>query len=466
MDTTIVLTAAHWVYAFFVLLVFLSIATKIDTAIVAVVGMFILGWLTVGTPIAGLQSIFKGITTAGVVLIEVVAIISIVVGMAKALEPMGVMILMVRPFKKFLRTPTLTWWVTGILMFLFSLFLWPSPASALIGGILLPAGLAVGVPAITMAMSMNLFGHGVMLSQDLLIQAAPNMTAKAALVPVNDVIAASMPLNIVASIVCIAIAWFFYARKDIKDFAGTTAKYPSSYIQSAEFVDDPNRKFSLPARVAAIAIPIVLVLDALALIFMEIRGGDATAVLGGTCIVLMSVFLIWEYGRPGIEKITAGVQEGFKFGMQCFAPVFLVAGFYLMGVEGYAQQILGPNAHNLVNDLIMSINNAIPMNKFIVAPLHMILSALTGLDGSGFNDLPLMGGLAAAWGQAIGIKVPYLAALGQITMIWVGAGCVVPWSLIAVSAITGTSAMDVGRRNAIPVFAGLIAATIVCIILM
>jgi len=301
------LTAAHWVYAFFVVMVFISIATKIDTAIIAVVGMFTLGWITLGTPIAGLQAIFNGITRAGIVLIEVVAIISIVVGMAKALEPMGVMILMVRPFKKFFKTPALTWWITGILMYGFSLFLWPSPASALIGGLLLPAGLAVGVPAITMAMSMNLFGHGVMLSQDLLIQAAPNLTASAALVPVNDILAASMPLNIVASIVCIAIAWFFYARKDIKDFAGTTAKYPSSYIQSEEFRDTESRHFSTPAKVAAVTIPIVLVLDALALIFLEIRGGDATAVLGGTCIVMMSIFLLWEYGRPGIEKITAGV---------------------------------------------------------------------------------------------------------------------------------------------------------------
>ncbi len=462
----IVLTAAHWVYAFFVFMVFLSIAIKLDTAVIAILGMFILGWITLGNPIAGLQTIFNGTVRAGIVLIDIVAIISIVVGLAKALEPMGVMVLMVRPFKKFFKTPALAWWISGILMYFFSLFLWPSPSAALIGAVLLPTGLAVGVPAITMAMSMNLFGHGVALAQDLMIQAAPNLTAKSALVPVNDILAASMPLNIVASVVCIAVAWFFYARKDIKHPEETTKKYPSSYIKTNELADDPNRVFSRPAKVAAIVLPIVFVLDAIALILMEIRGGDATAVLGGTCIVLMAIFLIWEYGKAGIEKITQGVQEGFMFGMRCFAPVFLVAGFYLMGVEGYAQQILGQNAHNLVNDLVMSINNVVPMNKFIVGPLHMILSALTGLDGSGFNDLPLMGGLAAGWGAAIGIKVPYLAALGQITMIWIGAGCVVPWSLIAVSAVTGVSAMDLGRRNFVPVICGLIAATIVAVILM
>lgn len=463
---TIVLTPAHWVYAAFVILVFASIAIKLDTAIVAVVGMFLLGWITLGTPIAGLQAIFNGIVRAGIVLIDIVAIISIVVALAKALEPMGVLVLMVRPFKKFFRTPALAWWISGILMYVFSLFLWPSPSAALIGAVLLPTGLALGLPAITMAMSMNLFGHGVALSQDLVIQAAPNLTAKAANIPVNDVLGASFPLNIAASIVCIAVAWFFYARKDIKNPEEVNKKYPCSYIPSEANTDNPDRKFSTPAKVAAIVVPIAMILDSLALILLEIRGGDATAVLGGTCIVLISVFLIWEYGRPGIEKITTAVQEGFMFGMRCFAPVFLVAGFYLMGVEGYAQQILGQNAKPLVNDLILSINNLAPMNKFIVGPLHMILSGLTGLDGSGFNDLPLMGGLAAAWGQAIGIKTAYLAALGQITMIWIGAGCVVPWSLIAVSAVTGVPAVDLGRRNFFPVMAGLVAATIVAVILM
>lgn len=462
----IVLTPAHWVYAFFVVMIFVSIAIKLDTAIVAVVAMFLLGWITLGTPVAGLQSIFNGVVRAGIVLIDIVAIISIVVSLAKALEPMGVLVLMVRPFKKFFRTPALAWWLTGILMYFFSLFLWPSPSAALIGAVLLPTGLAIGLPAITMAMSMNLFGHGVALAQDLVIQAAPNLTAKAANIPVNEVLAASMPLNLVASVVCIAVAWFFYARKDIKDPEGISKRYPCSYIQNENTKDDPSRVFSTPTKVAAVVVPLAFVLDAIALIVMEIRGGDATAVLGGTCIILMSVFLIWEYGKAGIEKITSGVQEGFMFGMRCFAPVFLVAGFYLMGVEGYAQQILGQNARPLVTDLIMSINNVAPMNKFIVGPLHMVLSGLTGLDGSGFNDLPLMGGLAAGWGTVLGIKTSYLAALGQITMIWIGAGCVVPWSLIAVSAVTGVPAVELGRRNFIPVMSGLIAATIVAVILM
>jgi hypothetical protein len=317
-----------------------------------------------------------------------------------------------------------------------------------------------------MAQAMNLFVHGAQLSQDLVIQAAPNLTAKAAGIPVGDVLAASMPLNIVCTVVCIAVAWFMYIRKDIKNPEATNKKYKCAYIDTSDVQDDPNRVFSTPAKVAAILIPIAFLIDIIALIALEIRGGDATAVLGGTCIVLITIFMLWEYGKPGIEKITSAVQEGFMFGMRCFAPVFLVAGFYLMGVDGYAQQILGEHARPLVNDLVMALNNVAPMNKFIVAPLHMLLAGVTGLDGSGFNDLPLMGGLAAAWGSALGIKVAYLAALGQISMIWIGGGCIVPWALIAVSSVTGVPAVELGRRNFIPVMAGLICATILAAFLM
>jgi len=48
-------------------------------------------------------------------------------------------------------------------------------------------------------MAMNLFGHGVCLSTDYVIQSAPKLTAEAAGLPVSDILAASTPLNVVAS---------------------------------------------------------------------------------------------------------------------------------------------------------------------------------------------------------------------------------------------------------------------------
>ena len=98
--------------------------------------------------------------------------------------------------------------------------------------------------------------------------------------------------------------------------------------------------------------------------------------------------------------------------------------------------------------------------------MHTLLAGLTGLDGSGFNDLPLMGALANSWGQALHIKTATLAALGQISMIWIGGGVIIPWAVLPVSAITGVPAIELCRKNFWPCICGLIAATIVAIILM
>ncbi len=371
---------------------------------------------------------------------------------------------MVQPAKKLMRTPALAFWVTGVVMYIAATFLWPSPATALVGAILFPAALAVGLPAISTAMSMNLFGHGVALSTDLVIQGAPNLTAEAAGLPVSDILAASIPLNIAASVAALLVAWFVVVRKDIKANVVTETEY----LRFAEEEESAkNREFSTLARTAAWVVPVAFLLDVIVLIFMKIRGDDATAVLGGTALILLSAFCIWNKGlKEGMDQITDCVREGFMFGLKVFAPVFLVAGFYLMGVPGHAEAIFGDAGKPLIIDLIQALSNIIPTGKAIVGIMHTILAGITGLDGSGFNDLPLMGALAASWGQALGIKTATLAALGQISMIWIGGGTIVPWAVLPVSAITGVPAMDLARKNFWPCIAGVTAATILAIILM
>ncbi len=146
MAETVQLTAAHWVYAAFVLLIFVVLALRRDTAVVAIIGMFLLGWILLGSPIGGLQGIFNGMVRAGTVLLDVVFIISVVVALAKGLEATGALYLMVSPAKKLMRSPALAFWVVGVIMFVAALFIWPSPATALVGAILFPAASAVGLP--------------------------------------------------------------------------------------------------------------------------------------------------------------------------------------------------------------------------------------------------------------------------------------------------------------------------------
>ena len=71
---------------------------------------------------------------------------------------------------KVMRTPAVSWWILGGIMFVFSLFLWPSPAVALVGAIVLPIAVQSGLTPLAAAMAMNLFGHGFALSYDAVIQ--------------------------------------------------------------------------------------------------------------------------------------------------------------------------------------------------------------------------------------------------------------------------------------------------------
>lgn len=467
MEAVPVLTAAHYVYAVFVLLIFVFLAMRKDTGILAVVAMFLLGWIVLGSPIGGLQTIFNGMVRAGIVLIDVTFIISVVVSMAYVLDKIGAMHLMVSPFRKLMKGPKLAFWIVGIAMLIFALFIWPSPAVALVGSILFPAARAVGLPAISTAQAMNLFGHGVGLSGDFVIQAAPKMTAEAAGLPVSDIISASIPLDIVASVVALTVAWFFVVRKDIA--AGATSD--TEYLKFKDDLDakDASHVRTKTANFAAWFTPLVFLIAVILFIVLEIRGGDATAVLGGISLTLMAIYLLMDSGgkvTQTLEDFTDFVRQGFQFGMKVFSPVFLVAGFYLAGVPEYCTQIFGDKGMPLILDIIQNVSNTIPMNKIVVGFMHTILAGLTGLDGSGFNDLPLMGALAQSWGAALDLDTKYLAALGQISMIWIGGGTIVPWALLPVSAITGVPAMDLARKNFWPCISGVTAATILAIILM
>jgi len=464
MAEAVQLTAAHWVYAVFVILIFVTLALRKDTSIVALIGMFILGWILLGSPIGGLQAIFNGMLRSGVVLLDIVFIISVVVSLAKGLEGMGALYLMVRPARKLMRSPVLAFWIIGVVMYVASLFIWPSPATALVGTILFPAGLAIGLPAISVAMAMNLFGHGVCLSTDYVIQGAPKLTAEAAGLPVSDILAASTPLNVVASVVALVVAWFLVVRRDIKAHTVTETEYLKFEEEAAAA---EAREYSTMAKVAAWLVPLAYLVDVIILIILEVRGGDATAVLGGTSLILLGIFCFWEHGwGEGAERVTNCLREGFMFGMKVFAPVFIVAGFYLMGVPEHSEAIFGAAGKPLIIDIVKALSNVIPMNKVVVGFMHTVLAGITGLDGSGFNDLPLMGALAASWGQALGLNTATLAALGQVAMIWIGGGVIVPWAVLPVSAITGVPAIDLCRKNFWPCIAGVIAATILAIVLM
>lgn len=158
------LTLIHWIYIVFITLIILFMVLKRDTTIICILGIFFIALTATGSLTTSISSVFNSFIYAITQLLSIILIISIIVSMSKSLLETGINDVMISPFAKLIKTPTLAYWTIGLLMMVISLFFWPSPAVALMGAVLLPVALRVGLPAIGVAVAMNLFGHGVALS--------------------------------------------------------------------------------------------------------------------------------------------------------------------------------------------------------------------------------------------------------------------------------------------------------------
>ncbi|MDN5322217.1 MAG: hypothetical protein PWQ67_671 [Clostridia bacterium] len=348
-------------------------------------------------------------------------------------------------------------------MLVVSWFVWPSPAVALIGALLLPVAIRAGLPAVGAAIAMNIFGHGIGLSSDWIIQGAPGITSKAAGLPdATAVTYPGAPLFIIMGVVTVAVAFIMFQR----DLKKNAAQYNEELATATKDMENEKREFSTVSYIFAILIPVVFIADVIAMLVLDLKGGDATALIGGTALAVTAALAMAEFKGESLEKVTDYVRDGFLFGIKIFAPVIVIGAFFFLGSEGTAKAILGPEATGLLSDLGNYLAQNAPLSKAPVAFITLIIGAITGLDGSGFSGLPLVGSLAQTFGTAINGDIGVIAALGQISSVWVGGGTIIPWGLIPVAAICGVEPMELARRNFIPVVIGFIVTTIVAIFLI
>lgn len=461
------LTAAHWVYALFVALVLVSMAMRKDTPLVCIVGSFVLSWVITGNVVKAVQAVFNSISVAFGELLGTVLIISLIVSMAKMLEECGLAEIMFRPVKKMIKSPSIAFWVMGFVIMLVAWVIWPSPAIALVGALLLPAAVDVGLPPISAAMAISMFGYGCALTTDFVIQGAPAITSKASGVPVADIMARSLPLLIAWAVIALPLT-FLSVKKDLKALGGKRIKWAPLEISAEALAERAKwskeaplfKKFALPVIVLLFA------LDVVAMLFFKLRGGDATALLGGTVALIMVIVGFGVYGKDGFEKLTDHSRAGFMFGARIFAPVFLIASFFFMGGPETAKAIFGEGARGLLFDLGQALANTVPLSRVPVAIVQGVVGGITGLDGSGFAGLPLMGTLAHALGGPTNLDMATLGALGQFFAVCVGGGTIIPWAVIPAAAITGTDPVEIARRNLVPTLLGFVGVIIVAIFML
>ena len=443
-ESAVVLTPLHYAYLIGVIVILAVMVLKKDTPAVCIAFLFILGLIGLKSVTGGIITVFSAVLYAGREFMEVLATIALVTSLSKCLKDLGSDYLMMVPMAGIMKTPSLTWWILGLTMFLFSLFLWPSPSVALVGAIMLPFAVKSGLNPLAAAMAMNLFGHGFALSYDVVIQGAPAISAGAAGLDTSSILRQAWPLFWMMGIVTVLSAY-------VLNRSQLDARGPRLSIQAEPSRPQGHKKAAL---FLAVFTPIAFAGDIILMLLCGLKGGDATSMVSGTALLITCLGALLGFGKQSLEKVTGYVTEGFLFAIRIFAPVIIIGAFFFLGGDGITS-IMGERFNRgIMNDWARWLAQNAPLNKYMAAFIQMVVGGLTGLDGSGFSGLPLTGALARTFGTATGSSVPVMAALGQITAIFVGGGTIVPWGLIPVAAICNVSPLELARKNLIPVCIG------------
>lgn len=465
MPMNVELSALHSIYLVFIVLIIGFMIKRLDTTLISILGIFIIAIVATENLTSSISGIFNSFIFAITELLPTILIISIIVAMSRVMTKTGINETMVAPFTRIIKNPTLAYWTIGILMMIISWFFWPSPAVALLGAVLLPVAIRAGLPALGVAMAMNLFGHGIALSSDFVIQGAPKLTADAAGIPVGDVVAASIPLVITMGIVTTVIAFIMLKRDMEKGNLALVGTHSRQIEQEKveNLLSISQRKFF------AFLIPVAFLVDVAAMAAFDLQGGDATALVGGTAVFILLLLCMSAHKKKGLEESTNYLIQGFQFGFKVFGPVIPIAAFFYLGDAGF-NTILGDylpeTSHGIVNDLGVALASVVPLTKEIAVITLTGVGAITGLDGSGFSGISLVGSIGNLFGTAIGEGTATLTALGQIAAIWIGGGTLIPWALIPAAAICNVSPFELARRNLVPVIIGLLVTTIVAVFLI
>ncbi len=119
------LTSLHWIYVVFIVLIIGFMVKRRDTTLICILGIFLLAIIATGDLTSSISGVFNSFIYAITELLSTILIISIIVAMSRVLITSGINEVMVAPFTKIIKTPTLAYWTIGILMMIISWFFLP-----------------------------------------------------------------------------------------------------------------------------------------------------------------------------------------------------------------------------------------------------------------------------------------------------------------------------------------------------
>lgn len=455
----ITLTALHWIYLFGVVFVIGAMAMRKDVVVPCLIFTVLSGLVASGfNPAEALLTEARALLFAYNEFGSLIVGIGVMVMMSKQMADMGTDRTLIEPVAKIVKSPSISYFVLGIVMAIITALVWPSPGIALVGALLTPIALRAGMPAIWAAAAMNMFGHGFMMSLDPVIQGAVGITAGTAGIGVGELLA-KWPIWLTCGVVAIGSSFVAFKLDMKKNKAAYDEQSAARLATEGEKKEiHPGAKFMAFFTVAAFAYAIFLILT------KGLTGGDALNVLIGTGAIVTCVGAVIQYGVDALSKFVDYAREGLQFGMMAFTPVLFIGGFFFIGGSGISSILVGEYTQGVLMDWAWWVSDKVPLSPLPIVILLMIIGGITGLDGSGFSGLPLCGSLALAFGTALNMDIAVLAMIGQLGAVWIGGGTVVPWSVIPVAAMCNVDAVELCRKNMIPTFLGLAAACVAAVI--
>jgi hypothetical protein len=485
------LSAAHWLYALVTLVVIVTMLFRRGVVLPTIVGTFLVAWVYKGSVVGGFMAIFNANMVAARELFSIFLIITLMVALLNSLKDLGADQRMIIPIQKVMVNGHIAYFVLMIVTYVISLFFWPTPAVPLICALLVPAAMRAGLPAMGAAMIVAISGQGMALSSDYIMQIAPMLTATSGGMETVQVADKALILSVITGVTAVAVAYAMMYKSIAKPNSGEaqnavdllnamTADEDSveAEVSAASEVAIGHRK-KIWGKVFAVLVPLSMLAVMIFMFSSKIgnseagtfAGGDGAAFIGGVAAVLLILASV-AFGRiHALDKIGDHITDGFVFAFRAMGPVIPIAGFFFLGSSDFTGSILslGEEAAKpaFLFDLVQSAQASIPENAFFSAFGILLVGIITGLDGSGFSGLPLVGALSGAMSNSAGIDPGTLAAIGQMGSVWTGGGTLIAWSsLVAVAGFCGVSVLELARKNFIPVMTGLVVATLAAILFM
>jgi hypothetical protein len=478
------MTAATAVYLLGIVALLVTMGMRKNVAVPAIVATFLTALIFSGDVVSAIMAVFRASVTAGSALLDLFMVIAVMVSMMTALRSIGADTRMVTPFTKVMRNGITAFATLIAVTYVLALFFWPTPSLALVGALLLPAAVRVGLPPLACGIAIALAGQGMAIASDYVIGVGPAITASGGTnMPAEGVAGYSLVVSWLIGAVAIILSYVLTVRPMIKRARGSllagaaltetdTSPFSAGFLLDETVVDDATgRDKPRLARFWAAAVPLVFLA---VLVYMLLgrftdlvpwEDGGGAAFVGGTALLIMLSVVASDKGRAALQDSATHYVDGMSYAFKAMGIMIPIAGFFYIGNPDYSVQILGlakdATPPKFLFDIVDAIEPAIPNNAILLSLSMVVIGMITALDGSGWAGLPLIGGLSSELAGHAGMNPVVLAAVGQNAAVWTGGGTLLTWSsLIAVASFARVPVIDLVRAMFIPVVTGLVVAAV------